>query len=520
MILNGSSGCGPFDEATFCAQPVPAHVTAIRRPPSASAALLDGRLDLILLAHVAGDELDRRARRRAPRRDPSLTSAIVTAAPLSCSRADGRLAEARRAADDERPCVADVHARQPDGASRSDGGDTSRRAPGQREQLVVVGEQPSLELEPGRGEVALRAARGVNFALISVRSSSRGVELDVEAERADAHVLARRGAQAHLDPLALAVEERDVLERVDVEVGVELAVEDVQDVAVELGRHALRCRRRRPRARAGSLTRSVPSSRWSSGPSAFASPRRKRRRLPGVKLPIVPPRKRDEARAERLGQVVAGGARSRRRCRGRAGPGTPRPAPRRSRGPSARSRRAGRSGAACRRPASRRAGRASWPRCPSRARRSRPRRCSSTISLGACLEDRALGARRVVLGQVADAVEQLRAAGVVEVLGRQLLERAREPVEHVVGQRALVGRGRGRLSDLDASSTGPAPSGSSSRQPHAGEDLPPLGEVPVAERGRGDARVRRPTSRRAGRGSRRRRRPRSTRGRGARRSPG
>ena len=34
-----------------------------------------------------------------------------------------------------------------------------------------------------------------------------------------------------------------------VEVGVELAVEDVQDVAVELGRDALRCRRRPPRAR-------------------------------------------------------------------------------------------------------------------------------------------------------------------------------------------------------------------------------------------------------------------------------
>ena len=56
----------------------------------------------------------------------------------------------------------------------------------------------------------------------------------------------------------------------------------------------------------------------------------------------------------------------------------------------------------------------------------------------ALLEDRALGARRVVLGQLADAVEELGAAGVVEVLGRQLLERPREAVEDVVGQRALV----------------------------------------------------------------------------------
>jgi hypothetical protein len=45
-------------------------------------------------------------------------------------------------------------------------------------------------------------------------------------------------AQAHLDPLALAIEERNVLEGVDVEVGVELAVDHAQDVAIELGGHA------------------------------------------------------------------------------------------------------------------------------------------------------------------------------------------------------------------------------------------------------------------------------------------
>ena len=76
-------------------------------------------------------------------------------------------------------------------------------------------------------------------------------EGDVEAERADVHVHPPLGAQAHLDPLALAVEEGDVLEGVDVEVGVELAVDDAQDVAVELGGDARRCRRRRPRAPPG-----------------------------------------------------------------------------------------------------------------------------------------------------------------------------------------------------------------------------------------------------------------------------
>ena len=52
------------------------------------------------------------------------------------------------------------------------------------------------------------------------------------------------------------------------------------------------------------------------------------------------------------------------------------------------------------------------------------------------LQDRPLGAGRVVLGQLGDAVEELRAAGVVEVLGRQLLGRPGEAVERVVGERA------------------------------------------------------------------------------------
>src|SRR5205807_4854026 len=54
------------------------------------------------------------------------------------------------------------------------------------------------------------------------------------------------------------------------------------------------------------------------------------------------------------------------------------------------------------------------------------------------LEDRALRARRVVLGKLGDAVEQLRAARVVEVLGWQFLERAREAVARVVCERAFA----------------------------------------------------------------------------------
>ena len=38
IVSNGSSGCGPFEPATFWAQPVPAQQTAMRRPPSTAAA--------------------------------------------------------------------------------------------------------------------------------------------------------------------------------------------------------------------------------------------------------------------------------------------------------------------------------------------------------------------------------------------------------------------------------------------------------------------------------------------------
>jgi hypothetical protein len=57
--------------------------------------------------------------------------------------------------------------------------------------------------------------------------------------------------------------------------------------------------------------------------------------------------------------------------------------------------------------------------------------------IGALGQDLHLGPRRVVLGQLADQLEQLRAARVVEMLWRQFLERAGESVQHVVGQHPL-----------------------------------------------------------------------------------
>jgi hypothetical protein len=53
------------------------------------------------------------------------------------------------------------------------------------------------------------------------------------------------------------------------------------------------------------------------------------------------------------------------------------------------------------------------------------------------VQDLALAAGRVVLGQGGDAVEELGAALVVEELRRQLTRRAGQPFAHVVGERAL-----------------------------------------------------------------------------------
>ncbi len=63
-------------------------------------------------------------------------------------------------------------------------------------------------------------------------------ELDVEGESLDPHALRALGTQAHLDPFVGRVPDRDVRERVGIEVGVELAVHDPQHVAVEVGGHA------------------------------------------------------------------------------------------------------------------------------------------------------------------------------------------------------------------------------------------------------------------------------------------
>src|SRR3954463_5357689 len=62
-----------------------------------------------------------------------------------------------------------------------------------------------------------------------------GGEGHLQLESPDRHHLLDARPQAHLDPFVLGVPERDVVERVEVEVGLELSVEHGQHVAVERG---------------------------------------------------------------------------------------------------------------------------------------------------------------------------------------------------------------------------------------------------------------------------------------------
>ena len=135
-----------------------------------------------------------------------------------------------------------------------------------------------------------RTPPGRNFAEISVRISSPAANSTVRSSAATCTVIARRGPQPHLDPLVLGVPERDVVERVDVEVGAQLAVEHAQHVAVELGGDARRRRRRRARASAG---RSPGRCRAAATPPARSTARsavRNAARSAGSRLPMVPPR--------------------------------------------------------------------------------------------------------------------------------------------------------------------------------------------------------------------------------------
>ena len=79
----------------------------------------------------------------------------------------------------------------------------------------------------------------MNLVEISVRSSSPAANSTVEVDALEPDLLGGERAQADVHPLLAAVVAGDVLEGVEVEVGAELAVEDLEHVLVELGGDAL-----------------------------------------------------------------------------------------------------------------------------------------------------------------------------------------------------------------------------------------------------------------------------------------
>src|SRR5262249_7752917 len=103
----------------------------------------------------------------------------------------------------------------------------------QREPVVRVG-VPGDQLEAAGVEV-------VADALARELPGDFGAELlaggeaRAQADAGELDVVGVAGAQSHLDPLVLGVEAGDVVEGARIEVGTELAVDDVEDVAVELG---------------------------------------------------------------------------------------------------------------------------------------------------------------------------------------------------------------------------------------------------------------------------------------------
>ncbi len=151
----------------------------------------------------------------------------------------------------------------------------------------------------------------------------------------------------------------------------------------------------------------------------------------------------------------------------------------------------------------------------------RPRRAGGGDDLGRALgEDLALGARRVVLGQLGDLLEELRAALVVEVLRRQLLRRGGEAGADVVrhlgppsargGPRSRSARRRraGFITRRPSRSGGRRRSGAAAAGPSCGSWAACT------------SRLGRPGAAPQHLVARRRRRPPSTRGRGTPRSPG
>ena len=273
-----------------------------------------------------------------------------------------------------------------------------------------------------------------NLALISVRISSPAAKSTVELERGDGDRLRGRGPEAHLDPLGVDVEAGDVVEPRRFEVGVELAVEHAQHVAVELRGHA------RGVVVGGDEAVDVLHQVGAEQEGVAGCERggqvgeERGARPPGARLPIVLPRNAT-TRVPPVG-------RSARWC---------------SKSPTTAWTRDARvlrdtAAAASRRVCSLTSNGTKRSRVPaSRSASSRIRVFSDVpgaqlhqrVGLGQLgdvarvgEQDAAFGAGRVVLGEAGDLVEQLAPAVVVEPLRRQRLRHRAEAFADVGGQRA------------------------------------------------------------------------------------
>jgi hypothetical protein len=332
------------------------------------------------------------------------------------------------------------------------GGRRRRRPPGEQqgEVLVVVGpdlrdvEAGCRQLGAQPGKLELRAGLGQHlFALRQV---------PVQPERADRHDQLAARTQPHLDPPLGLVEARDVLEVVRVEVGAELTGEDVEQVLVERRRHARRVvvRAHEPVAVLHEVRAEQEEVAGTGGPvqSLEEGPPRLRREvadraaeegdqpvagLPGERAELVVEvgdqsahRDGREVRRDLLRGVaerLLGDVERDEQCLPTA----------RSEPVEEQSRLARVAGAELDEGAD---------------QRQLP---------GALLEDPLLGARRVVLRELGDGVEERAALLVVEPLRRDGDRRHGEPSAHVVGEAA----GLGDRAHLD----GPAAHERASRRP-------------------------------------------------------
>ena len=238
----------------------------------------------------------------------------------------------------------------------------------------------STSSSPAAASSARRPASRVNLALTSVRISSPAANAHVEVERARRAPSARRRAQAHLDPLVRpASNTATCSKRVDVEVGVELAVQHAQHVLVELRGDARRVvvRGLEP---VDVLDEVGAEQEVVVGPEPGRDVARgTRARASGSRLPIVPPRNATSRRPPP-------GSRSRWRSKSPTTACTSTPG-------YSRVDRGGRvaqrllahverheARERARRRAARRAAAGSSPTCPSRARRACRRRVTRAIS--------------------------------------------------------------------------------------------------------------------------------------------